>query len=118
MKRSNRMRVQIILATVLSASLLCNAFASDQSGYQTGKIVSIEKRGSGHEVFGKTDTPSATTDVYDVVINVNGTDHHCVMQRQTFDPTWAVGREAQVRVKGKDIYIKRENDKDFKCPGK
>jgi hypothetical protein len=40
------------------------------------------------------------------------------MQRQTFDPTWAVGKEAQVKVKGKDIYIKRSDSKDFKCPGK
>jgi hypothetical protein len=112
------MRVPIILATVLSAFLLCNASASDQSGYQTGKIVSIQKRSSGHVAYGKSDTPSATTDVYDVVINVDGKDHQCVMQRQTFDPTWAVGREAQVRVKGKDIYIKRPKSEDFKCPGK
>jgi len=112
------MRVQIVLATVLSASLLCNVSASDQPGYQTGKIVSIQKRGSGHVAFGKTDAPSTTTDVYDVVVNVDGTDHQCVIQSHVVDPTLVVGKEAQVRIQGKDIYIKTAKGDDFKCAGR
>jgi hypothetical protein len=94
------------------------AFAADKSSYQSGKIVSIEKRASsGSNSQGGTDAQLAANSAkYDVVINTGGHDYKCLYSTSgDLDPTWAVGKEGQVRVKGKVIYVKRVTGEDARC---
>ena len=110
------MRIKLCFITLLFSFLLPLTFAADKTAYQSGKIVSIDKRAGSTPTGGSDAKLSSNVANYDVVINTGGADYTCVYQTSgDLDPTWAAGKEAEMRVKGKTIYVKRAAGSDAEC---
>jgi hypothetical protein len=109
-----------VISTLLSVvvlSLLCVAQGSD---YRRGKIVSVHKLQSNSQPdsqadsVGQTDAPLKREAVkYEIVIDAGGSSYTCEYLAQSdLDPSWAEGKEVQVRVKERMVYIKTASGKD------
>jgi len=103
------MKLGALSMSVGLLGLLLMLQANSQDNFQSGTIVSVEKRvvesSSKH-----TDSPShPERDTYDIGIQVNGTIYNCVYHSHPdLDPSWAVGKEVQVRMSGsRAIQVKR-----------
>ena len=103
------MKLRTLSVVVVLLSLLFAVQTSAQKDFQSGKIISVEKR-AAESSSGHTDSPSRVAhDVYDVAIEVNGTVYKCVYRSHPdIDSSWAAGKDVQVRLSGsKAIYVKR-----------
>ena len=103
------MKLRAISISVVLLSLLFAVQAVSQNNFQSGKIVSVEKR-AVESSSRHTDSPSHPEhNTYDIGIQVNGTIYNCIYHSHPdIDPSWAVGKEVQVRLSGsKVIYVKR-----------
>jgi len=106
------MKMRIVLVIALFIVLLASGVAQT---YETGKIVSIAK----HETPatpGHTDVPLKTSvDDYDVTISSGGTVYVSVYHHPgDLEPAWSVGKDVQVRVAGKVLYVKKASGKPEK----
>lgn len=104
-----KVRTISIFAVLLSLIFAVQAFS--QNGFQTGKIVSVDKR-AVESSSRHTDSPSHVQhDTYDIGIQVNGKVYNCVYHSHPdIDPSWAVGKDVQVRLSGsKAIYVRRSS---------
>jgi len=94
--------------------LICTAAVSSaqNADFQSGKIVSVETIDSSAAKSG-TDAPTpANVQKHDVSIDLGGTIYVCRAETpKDFDLSWAQGKDVQARVKGKTMYVKRENGK-------
>ena len=105
------------LLLVVVLSLLSVAQGPD---YQRGKIVSIHKLQSNSQpdsqsdAVGQSDAPLKVDAVkYEIVIDAGGTSYTCEYLAQSdLDPSWAEGKQVQVRVKEHMVYIKTASGKD------
>lgn len=96
------------LACVLAWLGCLSAFAQSNSPqYEAGKILSVKKLSSPTS-SGADAALRSNVDKYDVSIQVGDTVYVCrysVMEGA--DMSWLQGKEAQVRIKGKTMYVKR-----------
>jgi hypothetical protein len=104
-----KVRVSTILAGFF---LMVGVGLAQEATYQPGKIISIKKR----EVAtprGGTDAPTtASAAKYDVTVESGGKTYKAVYNvHSDLDPTWAEGKEMDVQVKGKTMYVKRSPGK-------
>jgi len=94
--------------------LICTATVSSaqNTDFQSGKIVSVETIDSSASKGG-TDAPTPPNlQKHDVSIELGGTIYVCRAETpKDFDLSWAQGKDVQARVKGKAMYVKRENGK-------
>ena len=105
------MKGRVVIVVLFCFTVLFLAHAADKADYQPGKIVSIQKKS---EAAGPNNPdaikPSLAT--YDVVVETGGKQYTCVYQtHEALDPSWAEGKEGEVRVAGKVMYIKKANGK-------
>ena len=98
----------LLVALLISSALL---FAQD-SDFQTGKIIAVQKTSSGLSSPG-TDAPTAQNrQRYKINIQVNDTVYVCRADTtEDMDLEWAQGKEVPVRVKGKSLELKRASGK-------
>jgi len=105
------MKGRVVIVVLFCFSIISLAHAADEAAFQPGKIVSIQKRTEAASPHNPDEIrPNVAT--YDVVIETGGRKYTCVYQTlEDLDPSWAKGKEGQVRVAGKAMYIKRANGK-------
>ena len=84
---------------------------AQNSDYQTGKIISIEKLPASSSPSTGTDTPlAAGTNGYNLSIQIDGSVYVCRAKMPNgSDLDWAQGKEVQSKVKGKAMYLKRND---------
>jgi hypothetical protein len=104
----------IFCALVLFVSLPVLAQSGD---YQAGKITNVEKQASkGGGSYGGTDAAvKSDVDTYNISIQVGDTVFVCRYQsRSDQELFWIQGKDVQVKVAGKKMYVKRVTGKDAK----
>ncbi len=105
----------------LGCLLLCvvglTALAQSQNaGYQAGKIVNVERlQGTGGGGGGTDAALKPETATYKISVQVNYTVYVVRYQAQgDQDLSWIQGKDVQVKVAGKKMYVKRVSGKDAK----
>jgi len=102
-----KLRVSAIL--VLCSLIAAGVFAQ-QSAYQPGKIVSVTKKDTATVTKGTAPTNAPVTPstaVYDVVVDTGGKTYTTVYKTHSdLDPTWKEGKDVDVQVSGKTMYVK------------
>ena len=85
-------------------------------GYEAGKIVNVERQ-PGTAGSSGTDAPSTSaTATYKISVQVNDTVYLVRYQAQgDQDLSWIQGKDVQVRVSGKKVYVKRVSGADAKA---
>jgi hypothetical protein len=108
------MKVRVSAILVLFCFLATIGFAQD-SGYQPGKITSVQKREAA-SASGHTDAPSASsTAAYDMSVESGGKTYNVVYKTHSdLDPTWKEGKDVEIQVKGKAMYMKVNGGKPVK----
>jgi hypothetical protein len=92
--------------------LMAGIGLAQQSAYQPGKIVSIQKRESPSPTGGSDAPMKASEKVYDLTIETGGKTYKAVYKAHSdLEPTWSEGKDVEVQVKGKAMYVKRSTDK-------
>jgi hypothetical protein len=103
-----------LLAFVLAGLIVASAQTSD-SDFQKGKVVAVEKVSStgGQATTGGTDAPATSqVDRYNLSIQVGDTIYVCrarIQPESSF--SWLEGKEVNVKVSGKTMYVKRSTGK-------
>jgi hypothetical protein len=89
---------------------------AQNTGYVVGKIVNVERQ-PGTAGIGGTDAPSTSaTATYKISVQVNDTVYIVRYQAQGGqDLSWIQGKDVQVRVSGKKMYVKRASGADAKA---
>ena len=89
---------------------------SQNTGYQAGKIINVEKLPGTGAGGGGTDAPvKPETATYKISVQVNDTVYLVRYQAQgDQDLSWIQGKDVQVKVAGKKMYVKRASRKDAK----
>ena len=89
---------------------------SQDAGYQAGKIMNVERLQSTGGGGGGTDaTLKPETATYKISVQVNDTVYVVRYQAQgDQDLSWIQGKDVQVKVTGKKMYVKRVSGKDAK----
>jgi len=113
MRRRKAMKLQV-LSTLVLFLLLAGIVSAE--AFQTGKIISITKREAQVPNKARSDQPTSnTTDDYDVVIAVGGTNYTALYRHHgDLEPAWTQGAEVQVQVAGKTMNVKKANGKTEK----
>jgi hypothetical protein len=97
-------------AMLILVFLVVGFLFAQEPGYQAGKIVSVTKKDTPSAVHGSapTNAPLASsTAVYDVVVETGGKTYNTVYKTQSdLDPTWKEGKDVDVQVQGKTLYLK------------
>jgi hypothetical protein len=111
--------VSVLLACIVVGAIAISAqgvYAQDKDAdFQTGKIVAVQKVSStgGQATAGGTDAPSTSeVDRYNLSIQLNDTIYVCrarIQPESSF--SWTQGKEVQVKVSGKTMYVKRSTGK-------
>ena len=102
---------------VLMGVLCLFAVAEAQSaGYQAGKIVNVEKLpGTSSGAYGSDAPLKPETATYKISVQVNDTVYVVRYQAQgEQDLSWIQGKDVQVKVAGKKMYVHRASGKDAK----
>jgi len=88
---------------------------AQNSGYETGKIVAVEKLDSGGSGGGTDGSSSSNQNRFNVSIQLDGSVYVCrVKTTSDMDLDWAVNKEVQVQKKGGVMYMKRSSGKVVK----
>ena len=87
------------------------------SGYQAGKIVNCRKAARNRGWWWRTDAPvKPETATYKISVQVNDTVYLVRYQAQgDADLSWIQGKDVQVKMSGKKMYVKRASGKDAKA---
>ena len=106
------------IAYFLTLTVTCVVVAYAQtsdSDFQKGKVVAVEKLSStgGQASTGGTDAPSTPqVDRYNLSIQVGDTIYVCrarIQPESSF--SWPEGKEVDVKISGKTMYVKRSTGK-------
>jgi hypothetical protein len=106
---SEEFMARIWFLVVLACAACIPAGAQSQATqYQDGKIIAVNKL-PGHSGSGGADAPVASqVDKYEISIQVGDTVYVCrYLSHSDEDLSWTKGKEGQVRVKGKTMYVKK-----------
>jgi hypothetical protein len=80
---------------------------AQQPAYQPGKLVSMQKRQRPSPTGGSDAPTKSTEDVYDVTVETGGKTYQTVYHSYSaLDPTWKEGKDVEVQVAGKILYVK------------
>ena len=80
---------------------------AQQPAYQPGKIVSMHMREHPSPVGGSDAPTKPSEDVYDVTVETGGKTYQTVYHSHSaLDPTWHEGKDVEVQVTGKILYVK------------
>src|SRR5258705_8709246 len=98
---------------LLCAACISAAASSQTAQYQSGKIIAVNKLPS-HAGSGGTDAPAASeVEEYEISIKVGDTLYVCrYVSHSDQDLSWTQGKEGQVRIKGKTIYVRKATGKE------
>jgi hypothetical protein len=102
-------RLSLIAVSIL---LLAGISLAQQSGYQPGKIISVQKQ-DAPSARGGTDAPSKSSDhTYHMDIETGGKTYTVVYKGHSdLDPSWKEGKDVEAEVKGKTMSIKMPGGK-------
>jgi len=102
-----------LLAFVVCVTVLAPA---QNTGYEAGKIVNVERQ-PGAAASGGTDAPSTSaTATYKISVQVNDMVYLVRYQAQgDQDLSWIQGKDVQVKVAGKKMYVKRASGADARA---
>ena len=104
-----------VSATLAVLFLAVGIGLSQEPAYQPGKIVSMHKRERASPMGGTDAATNRPEDTYDVSIETGGKTYETVYHSHSdLDPTWAQGKDVEVQVKGKTMYVKRSTGKPTK----
>src|SRR5882672_11114202 len=100
----------------LTVVLVCVVFTlvgAQSQQYQDGKIIAVKKL-SSEAGAGHTDAPTGSSvEDYEISIQVGDTVYVCRYQSHSDqDLSWTQGKEGQVKIKGKRMYVKRASGSD------
>jgi len=103
-----------LLVSVMCLPVLAQA---QNTGYQAGKIVNVERQpGSAASGGGSDAALKPETATYKISVQVNDTVYLVRYQAQgDQDLSWIQGKDVQVKVAGKKMYVKRVSGKDAKA---
>jgi hypothetical protein len=98
---------------VVCAVCMMVAAQAQTPQYQDGKIIAVNKL-PGHDNAGGGEGAMAShVDEYEISIQVGDTVYVCrYLSHSDQDLAWAKGKEGQVRIKGKTIYVKKATGKE------
>jgi hypothetical protein len=101
------------MVALLYAVCIPASAQSQTAQYQDGKIIEVNKL-PAHPSSGGTDAPGASlVDEYQISIQVGDTVYVCrYLSHSEQDLAWTKGKEGQVRIKGKTMYVKKANGKE------
>ena len=101
-------RLSLIAVSIL---LLAGISAAQQSGYQPGKIISVQKQDAPPR--GGVDAPSKSSDyTYHLDIETGGKTYTVVYKAHSdLDPTWKEGKDVEAEVNGKTMNVKMPGGK-------
>jgi hypothetical protein len=105
------------LAVVLvCAACMAGGAQSQTSPYQDGKIIAVNKL-PALATTGHTDaTATSEIEEYEISIQVGDTVYVChYISHSDQDLSWTRGKEGQVRIKGKTMYVKKATGKEAKA---
>ncbi len=105
-------KLWLMVALVCAACLMAGA-QSQTTQYQDGKIIEVKKLPAPPSAGG-TDAPMASqVDEYEISIQVGDTVYVChYSSHSDQDLSWTKGKEGQVRIKGKTMYVKQVTGKE------
>jgi hypothetical protein len=106
-------KLWLAVALVCAASM--PAVAQSQSPqYESGKIVAVTKLPPAYANSGDADAPlTSDVDDYKISIQVGDTVYLCrYVSHSDLDLAWIQGKDVQVRVKGKTMYVKKATGKE------
>ena len=108
-----KFRVGCVLVGVLC---LLAAAEAQSTGYQPGKIVNVEKISGTSSGGGGADAPlKPETGTFKISVQVSDTVYVVRYQAQgDQDLSWIQGKDVQVKVAGKKMYIQRASGRDAK----
>ena len=110
MKRS---WIGCLLVIVMCLPVLARA---QDTGYQAGKIVNVEKQPGTGTSGGSDAALKPETATYKISVQVNDTVYLVRYHAQgDQDLSWIQGKDVQVKVAGKKMYVKRVSGKDAKA---
>lgn len=92
--------------------LLAGISLAQQSGFQPGKIISVQKQ-QAPSTRGGTDAPSKSSGyTYRMDIETGGKTYTVVYKAHSdIDPTWKEGKDVEAEVKGKTMNVKMPGGK-------
>lgn len=98
---------RLVLGTLALLFLGVSIGLAQQPAYQPGKIVSMNKREHPTPMGGSDAPTKPPEDVYDVTVETGGKTYQTVYHtHSSLDPTWKEGKDVEVQVKGKILYVK------------
>jgi hypothetical protein len=102
-----------LLACVVGLPVLAQ---SQDAAYQSGKIINVERQpGTGGGGGGTDATLKPETATYKISVQVNDTVYIVRYQAQgDQDLSWIQGKDVQVRIAGKKMYVKRATGREAK----
>ena len=102
---------------LLSVGCLSALAQGQSTGYQAGKIVNVERQPATGDGRGGADSAlHPETATYKISVQVNYTVYLVRYQPQgDRDLSWIQGKDVQVKVAGKKMYVKRVSGKDAKA---
>ena len=100
----------------LLVCVVCLPAFAQSAGYEAGKIVNVERLPGAGGGGGGTDAAlKPETATYKISVQVNDTVYIVRYQAQgDQDLSWIQGKDVQVKIAGKKMYVKRVNGRDAK----
>jgi hypothetical protein len=107
----------IWLGCLLVGVVCLSVFAQESTGYQAGKIVNVEKQSRPGGGGGGADAAlKPETGTYKISVQVGDAVYVVRYQAQgDQDLSWIQGKDVQVKVEGKKMYVQRAYAKDAKA---
>jgi len=88
---------------------------AQSAGYQAGKITNVERLGTSGGGGGTDTALKPETATYKISVQVDDTVYIVRYQAQgDQDLSWIQGKDVQVKIAGKKMYVKRVNGRDAK----
>jgi hypothetical protein len=102
-----------LIVVFLGAACILAGAQSPTMQYQDGKIIAVEKLPAPASTGG-TDAPMASqVEEYKISIQVGDTVYICrYTSHSDQDLAWTKGKDGQVRIKGKTMYVKKATGKE------
>jgi hypothetical protein len=102
-----------LLVLVVCVTVLAQA---QNTRYEAGKIVKVERQSDTAGNSGTDAASTSATATYKISVQVNDTVYLVRYQAQgDQDLSWIQGKDVQVRVSGKKMYVKRASGADAKA---
>ena len=99
----------------LLVCVVCLPAFAQTADYQAGKIVNVERVGTSGGAGGTDTQLKPETATYKLSVQVGDTAYIVRYQAQgDQDLSWIQGKDVQVKIAGKKMYVKRVNGRDAK----